>query len=130
MAKQKLTTMNISMPVATRKWIEKRMKAEGCANASEYFRRLVSRDQQAVKHLDALLLEGLRSGKPKPLTDTLVRDISESARTRHLRQLIAEGEQSGPAKEMTASDWADLHSDIARVARTNRPRSDRGIVKR
>ncbi len=86
MAKQKLTTMNISMPVATRKWIEKRMKAEGCANASEYIRRLVHTDQQALKHLDALLVEGLRSGKPKPLTGKLVRDIFESARARHARR--------------------------------------------
>ena len=69
MAKQKLTTMNISMPVATRKWIEKRMKAEGCANASEYIRRLVQSDLLATQHLRRLIEEGEKSGPAKPMTE-------------------------------------------------------------
>lgn len=89
MAKQKLTTMNISMPVATRKWIEKRMKAEGCANASEYIRRLVHIDHQTVKRLDALLLEGMRSGPAKEMTDKdwadLHEEIAKAAKPRRRR---------------------------------------------
>lgn len=68
MAKQKLTTMNISMPVSTRKWIEKRMKAEGCTNASEFFRLLVRADQRAAEEVRRLLAEGEKSGSAKPMT--------------------------------------------------------------
>lgn len=68
MAKQKLTTMNISMPVSTRKWIEKRMKAEGCTNASEFFRLLVRADQRAAEEVRRLLAEGEKSGPAKPMT--------------------------------------------------------------
>ena len=79
MAKQKLTTMNISMPVATRKWIEKRMKAEGCANASEYIRRLVQSDLLATQHLRRLIEEGEKSGPAKPMTEKDWKQLEEDA---------------------------------------------------
>jgi antitoxin ParD1/3/4 len=63
------TTMNISLPVSQRRFVEKRVREGGYSSASEFFRELVRRAQEEPSgpsfssraQLERLVLEGLRS---------------------------------------------------------------------
>ena len=76
------TTMNISLPEAMKAFVDEQVNSGGYGSASEYVRELVRRDQKAraQARLEALLLEGLESGEPLPLTakyrETLLRDLA------------------------------------------------------
>jgi antitoxin ParD1/3/4 len=58
--------MNISIPVLLKEYIEEQTEELGYTSSSEYIRELVREDQKrkADAKLEALLLEGLSSGKP------------------------------------------------------------------
>jgi antitoxin ParD1/3/4 len=63
-------TINISIPLTMKKEVEEIISTEGYGNTSEFFRDLV-RDylkQRKTRKLEALLLEGLESGKATPFT--------------------------------------------------------------
>jgi antitoxin ParD1/3/4 len=68
--KPKTTTMNVSLPVALRTELEKKLKRKAYGTASEYVRELIRKDLQreAIAQVDELLLEGLHSGEPIPVT--------------------------------------------------------------
>ena len=65
------TTISISLPKRLRADIERKIKREAYASVSEYLRELIRKDlrAQAVEQVDHLLLEGLRSGTPQPVTE-------------------------------------------------------------
>ncbi len=65
-----MASLNISLPAPLREWIENQIKGGRYGNASEYLRELIRRDQerQAQGRLEALLLEGVKSGTASPLT--------------------------------------------------------------
>ena len=63
-------TINISIPDNLKAEVEEVIAAEGYGNTSEFFRDLV-RDylqKRQERKLEALLLEGLESGKATPFT--------------------------------------------------------------
>ena len=64
-----MTSMNVSLPESLRKFAEERA-AKGYSSVSEYFRELIREDQKrlAKERLERLLLEGLDSGEPVPVT--------------------------------------------------------------
>ena len=61
-ARQKLATMNISMPANLRARVDEKIRSEGFGNASEYFRSLIRTDLRygGVGTLDHLLLDRWR----------------------------------------------------------------------
>ena len=65
-----MPTINISLNEGLKTFVEERVKKDGYSTASEYFRELVRADQKskAEERLEALLLEGLESGEPTPMT--------------------------------------------------------------
>jgi antitoxin ParD1/3/4 len=78
---QRPTSMNVSMPRKMRAFIEKRMKAGKFANASEYIRHLVRKDDEAaeVERVRALIEEGLE-GPMVPLDKAEWASIRAEAR--------------------------------------------------
>jgi antitoxin ParD1/3/4 len=68
--KQKTSTMNVSLPVALRAELKKKLERNAYGTASEYVRELIRKDLQreAIAQVDELLLEGLHSGEPIPIT--------------------------------------------------------------
>ena len=65
-----ITTINISIPDTMKTDVEEVIATEGYGNTSEFFRDLV-RDylgKRQERKLEALLLQGLKSGKATPLT--------------------------------------------------------------
>ena len=72
-----VATINISIPDTMKADVEEIIAAEGYGNTSEFFRDLVRTyiKQRQEKKLEALLLEGLQSGKATPLTKGDFEDI-------------------------------------------------------
>jgi antitoxin ParD1/3/4 len=66
-----MTTLNISLPDAMRTFIDEEIAKGGYSTASEYIRDLIRQAQKKAeeKKLEAMLLEGLDSGKPIEVTD-------------------------------------------------------------
>ena len=72
-------TINISIPDNLKAEVEEVIAAEGYGNTSEFFRDLV-RDylqKRQARKLEALLLEGLESGKATPFTKDDLAAIKE-----------------------------------------------------
>ena len=65
-----METMNIALPESMKHFVQERVTADGYSSVSEYVRDLIRADQKrkATERIDALLLEGLESGEPIPVT--------------------------------------------------------------
>ena len=65
-----METMNIALPEAMKLFVQDRVSEDGYSSVSEYVRDLIRADQKrkAEERIDALLLEGLDSGPPLPVT--------------------------------------------------------------
>jgi antitoxin ParD1/3/4 len=65
---KRVTSLNISLPDPMKKFIETEVKRIGYSTPSEYVRALVRAEQKrkAEDRLEALLLEGIESGKSIP----------------------------------------------------------------
>ena len=65
-----METKNIALPESMKHFVQERVTEGGYSSVSEYIRELIRADQkrQAQERIDALLLEGLDSGKPVAVT--------------------------------------------------------------
>lgn len=65
-----MDTMNIALPESMKHFVQERVSAGGYSSVSEYVRELIRADQRrkVEERIDALLLEGLDSGEPIPVT--------------------------------------------------------------
>lgn len=65
-----METMNIALPDSMKHFVQDRVSEGGYSSVSEYVRELIRADQRrkAEERIDALLLEGLDSGTPIPVT--------------------------------------------------------------
>jgi antitoxin ParD1/3/4 len=69
--KAKVSTMNISLPSPLRKQLDAKVSRLGSyGSTSEYLRELIRRDleRDAIDHVDQLLMDGVNSGLPEPMT--------------------------------------------------------------
>jgi len=65
-----METMNIALPESMKHFVHEQVSAGGYSSVSEYVRDLIRADQKrkVEERIDALLLEGLDSGEPVPVT--------------------------------------------------------------
>ena len=65
-----METMNIALPESMKHFVQERVSEGGYSSVSEYVRELIRADQKrkVEERIDALLLEGLDSGEPVPVT--------------------------------------------------------------
>lgn len=83
-----MATMNISLPDKMKRWVEEQTADGRYANASDYVRDLVRRDQErtrAIAHLQAEVDKGRASG----ISDLSVDEIFASAREKAIAALRA-----------------------------------------
>lgn len=71
-----MSTLNISIPPAMRKWIDEQIRSGEYANASDYMRDLIRHDQRQREALILALIEGERSGTSKKK----IKDIMAAAK--------------------------------------------------
>jgi len=72
-----MATMNVSLPEPMKEWVEDRVKSGRYANASDYVRDLIRRDQERRAALVEALTEGEESG-----TGRSVRPIASETRAK------------------------------------------------
>lgn len=65
-----METMNIALPESLKTFVQERVADGGYSSVSEYVRELIRADQKQrlEARIDALLLEGLKSGAPIEVT--------------------------------------------------------------
>jgi antitoxin ParD1/3/4 len=65
-----METVNIALPEGMKAFVQERVSEGGYSSVSEYFRDLIRADQKRRREerIDALLLEGLKSGEPVEVT--------------------------------------------------------------
>lgn len=73
-----MATMNVSLPDPMKDWVEERVKSGRFANASDYVRDLIRRDQERREALVQALIEGEQSG----VSRRSVREIAADTRAK------------------------------------------------
>ena len=75
--RQKIATLNLSLPAKMRAEVERKLNREAYGSFSEYVRSLIRKDlrREEIAQIDDLLLEGLRSGTPVPVTKKWIRAL-------------------------------------------------------
>lgn len=66
-----MATMNVSLPDAMKEWVEAQAASGRYANASDYVRDLIRRDQERaskIASMQRLVDEGLASGDARPFS--------------------------------------------------------------
>jgi antitoxin ParD1/3/4 len=78
-----MTSMNVSLPEELKEYVEAQTR-NGYSTPSEYVRELIRADQKrrAKDELDAMLLEGLRSGDSIPVDAKFWDDLKKEALTK------------------------------------------------
>jgi antitoxin ParD1/3/4 len=71
-----MATMNVSLPDPLRDWVEAQVKTGRYANASDYVRDLIRRDQEAKDALIEALERGAASGRSR----RTIEDIWQTAK--------------------------------------------------
>jgi antitoxin ParD1/3/4 len=76
-----MPTVTISMPETLKQFLDHEVETKGYGNVSEYVRGLLRQAQakDADARLEALLLEGLTSGKDIPLTQQFWKELKADA---------------------------------------------------
>jgi antitoxin ParD1/3/4 len=88
-----LTSLNISLPQSLRDYVEDQVRDSGYSTPSEYVRSLLREDQKrrSQEKLEALLLEGLESGKPIEITPEYWEGKRRQLVQRHNRKKTGHG---------------------------------------
>lgn len=69
-----MATMNVSIPDPMKDWVQGQIETGKYANASDYVRDLIRRDQEKAEVLRQALLEGKRSGVSSRNVEDIMRD--------------------------------------------------------
>lgn len=75
-----MATMNVSIPDPMKDWVQGQIETGKYANASDYVRDLIRRDQEKVEVLRQALLEGERSGVSPRKAEDIMRDVKKRHR--------------------------------------------------
>ncbi len=78
-----MATMNISLPDPMKDWVNAQAESGRYANASDYVRDLIRQDQERadkVRHLQALIDQGLASGVSEASMDDVLARARKAAR--------------------------------------------------
>ena len=83
-----MASLHVSLSSEMRAIVDEQVQGGRYHNHSEYVRDLIRHDQElrARQRVDALLLEGLESGRPVPLTPNDWQEIREEVRARVARK--------------------------------------------
>ena len=72
-----MATMNVSVPDPMKDWVQGQIATGKYANASDYVRHLIRRDQEKIEVLRRVLLEGDRSGVSRRKVEDIMNDVKK-----------------------------------------------------
>ncbi|MBW4690532.1 MAG: type II toxin-antitoxin system ParD family antitoxin [Lyngbya sp. HA4199-MV5] len=65
-----MTTLTVSLPEALTVYLQEQIASGHYSTVDDYIQALIQHDKERRTHLEPLLLEGLASGDPTPMTTT------------------------------------------------------------
>ncbi len=74
--------ITITLPPEMKEYVESQVASGSFGNTSEYIRDLIRHDRQnqAMEKVEALIMEGINSGPPAPLTPDFIERIKTEIR--------------------------------------------------
>lgn len=76
-----MSTMNISLPVSLKSFVDEQVNERGYGSSSEYVRELIRKDRDRQR-LRGLLLDGARSEPAAPADTAYFRSLRDKVRRR------------------------------------------------
>jgi len=80
-----METISVPLPKQMTAFLKSQISEGGHKDAGDYVRKLIRAEQKrkAQERLEALLLEGLKSGRAEPMTDDWVKRMRKRISARH-----------------------------------------------
>ena len=72
-----MATITVSVPDPMKNWVQGQVETGKYANASDYVRNLIRRDQEKIEVLRKTLLEGERSGVSRRKVEDIMNDVKK-----------------------------------------------------
>lgn len=78
-----MTTLTVNLPESLTLYLQEQI-ASGCySNANDYIQTLIQQDRSRKQYLEPLILEGIASGAPTPMTSDDWNEIRQSVRNNY-----------------------------------------------
>jgi antitoxin ParD1/3/4 len=78
-----MTTLTVTLPEALTLYLQEQIASGHYSNANDYIQTLIQQDQLRKQYLEPLILEGIASGAPTPMTSDDWNEIRQSVRNNY-----------------------------------------------
>ena len=78
-----MTTLTVTLPEALTLYLQEQIASGYYTNANDYIQSLIQQDRSRKQHLEPLILEGIASGAPTPMTNDDWNEIRQSVRNNY-----------------------------------------------
>ena len=78
-----MTTLTVTLPEALTLYLQEQIASGYYTNANDYIQTLIQQDRSRKQHLEPLILEGIASGAPTPMTNDDWNEIRQSVRNNY-----------------------------------------------
>ena len=75
-----MTTLTVTLPEALTLYLQEQIASAYYTNANDYIQSLIQQDRSRKQHLEPLILEGIASGAPTPMTNDDWNEVRQSVR--------------------------------------------------
>jgi antitoxin ParD1/3/4 len=78
-----MTTLTVTLPESLTLYLQEQIASGFYTNANDYIQDLIQQDRSRKQYLEPLILEGITSGAPTPMTSDDWNAIRQSVRNNH-----------------------------------------------
>ncbi|OYQ65575.1 hypothetical protein B9G53_06795 [Pseudanabaena sp. SR411] len=78
-----MTTLTVTLPESLTLYLQEQIASGSYSNANDYIQTLIQQDRSRKQYLEPLILEGIASGAPTPMTSDDWNAIRQSVRNNH-----------------------------------------------
>jgi len=78
-----MTTLTVTLPESLTLYLQEQIASGFYTNANDYIQTLIQQDRSRKQYLEPLILEGITSGDPTPMTSDDWNAIRQSVRNNH-----------------------------------------------
>lgn len=75
-----MTTLTVTLPDSLTLYLQEQIASGYYSNANDYIQTLIQQDRSRKQYLESLILEGIASGEPAPMTSDDWNEIRQSVR--------------------------------------------------
>lgn len=78
-----MTTLTVTLPESLTLYLQEQIASGSYSNANDYIQTLIQQDKSRKQYLEPLILEGIASGEPTPMTNDDWNEIRQSVRNNY-----------------------------------------------